>query len=64
MIYVLSQCLLSTNKPSYITKSMMDLVAMSLKSLFEENSYSSMLEKTIQMYVNAFTLPPNFNTSN
>jgi hypothetical protein len=64
MIYVLSQCLLTTNKPSYIAKSMMDLVAMSLKSLFEENSYSSVLEKTIQLFVSPFMLPPNFNTTN
>ena len=64
MIYVLSQSLMTTNKPGYIAKSMMDLIAISLKSLFEENSYSSMLEKTIQMYVTPFSLPSNFNTTN
>ena len=42
----------------------MDLIAISLKTLFEDNLYSGTLEGIIKIFLPVFTLPTNFNTTN
>ena len=68
IIFALADMLVRTQKESYLKdkhliNSMIDLVAMCMKSLFEECSYITTLERAIQIFVPTFQIPPNFNTT-
>lgn len=63
IISVLIESLLGGSRRSYIHKSMVDLIAICLKALFEDNSYFSFLQKMINMFLPSYSFIENFNTT-
>lgn len=63
IISVLITAILANNKPGYITKTIIDLIALCLKALFEDSSFFPYLQKTINVFMPNYALIESFNTA-
>jgi hypothetical protein len=56
IISCLVEILLRNNKPNHIRRSVIDLIAICLKTLFEDNSFFSFMQKAINLFVPSYML--------